>query len=289
MRHLVIHPARLRGLAESHPLKRALHRARREGDAPPTPWACVLAAAGVGSALSLAALCARGEGLEGTGWLRLDPVALLPNREHLVMAGNAHLQLQPEEAAALAEALEAWSLFPGLCQPHPLRWYLPLEAPVAMETEPWAAVLGGDVRPALPRGAEARRWRARLAEAEMVLFEAPPNRLRRQRGRPTVDSLWLWGEGPLPQAATGFPWSWVAGEGILAKGLAAWAGVPWHSLQTLPGDVGLVVVDDGLAGPPPDAILEAGVVPVGVSFRVSVAGEGVWQIPPRRWWAFWRR
>ncbi len=288
MRHLVIHPACLRGLTESHPLKRALRRARRERDAPDTPWGCVLMAAGLGTGVSLAALCARGEGLEGGDWLRLDPVSLVPNREHLVMAGNTHLQLESGEAVALAEALAVWDLFPGLCQPHPLRWYLPVEAPVAIETQPWAAVLGGDVRPALPRGPQARGWRARLAEAEMALFDALPNRLRREGGRPTVDSLWVWGEGARPQIGE-FPWSWVAGDGVLAKGLAIWAGVPCHALSDVPEGEGLVVVDDGLSGPPLEDGLARLPEAVWHSARLSVAGEGVWYLSPRRWWAFWRR
>ena len=278
------------------PQARLLRRARREAPADARPWAWVLGRLGlVPDDAPLAALCALGEGLPAGRWMRADPVALVPNRDHLVMAGNAHLGLAAEEAEALARHLAQWDLAPGLARPHPRRWYWPLEDEAGVRAPPWGEVLGRDIRPALPRGPAARVWRARLAEWEMALYQSPVNEARRAQGRPTVDSLWLWGAGDLPEAP-GAPWRWVAGEGPLARGLAAWLGLPHAPLDRLPEGVGLILLDEGLEGPPEGpapldweilaARLRRGDWP---ALRVVRAGEGVFTVraPPR--WAFWRR
>jgi len=207
------------GEASQAPL---LRRARRVAAADPRPWAWVLERLGLAlDGAPLAALCAQGEGLPPGRWLRADPVALVPNRDHLVMAGNAHLHLSAEEAEALRRHLAQWDLAPALAQPHPLRWYWPLEAAAEIQAPPWSEVLGRDVRPALPQGPGARIWRARLAELEMALHQSPVNTARRERGQPTVDSLWLWGAGALP-----------TGGGLGPAG--GWAGRPGRGARPVP-------------------------------------------------------
>ncbi len=273
-----------------------MRRARREASADARPWAWVLGRLGIApDDAPLAALCALGEGLPAGRWMRVDPVSLVPNRDHLVMAGNAHLDLAADEAEALARHLVQWDLPPNLARPHPRRWYWPLVEEAGIQAPPWGEVLGRDIRPALPRGAVARVWRARLAEWEMALYQSPVNVARREQGRPTVDSLWLWGAGDLP-AAPEAPWTWVAGEGTLARGLAAWLGLPHVPLAGLPEGAGLVWLDEGLEGPSEEPVpldwetlaarLRRGDWP---ALRVVCTGEGVFFVkaPPR--WVFWRR
>jgi hypothetical protein len=69
-----------------------------------------------------------------------------------------------------------------------------LHAPQALTRDP-AAVLGADVRDAVPRGVEAAPLRALCGEIEMWLHEHPLNLARQRRGDLPVSSFWLWGGG----------------------------------------------------------------------------------------------
>ena len=43
-----------------------------------------------------------------------------------------------------------------------------------------------------------KRWHSILNEIQMVLHEHPVNEAREGRGEPPVNSVWLWGAGPMP-------------------------------------------------------------------------------------------
>ncbi len=283
---LLLHGERLRRWPAGHPLRRRLEGA--EGGASRDGVGAVLARlAGAAAPWPLAPLLALGEGLAEGAWQRLDPVRLVPNREHVVLLGQTELALTEAEAAQLSETLAAWDLVPGLRQPHPLRWYRPWKE-AGPQLPPWPEVLGGNVRQYWPEGPEARPWRAWMAELEMALHQSPVNARRRLEGRPTVDGLWPWGGGRLPPPPA-VPWRWIAGEGPLARGLARWLGRPqvtWSADLEGPGlwlmDADPVAASE--AGPEPDwAVL------LRRPLRVALVGQGLWTLRPAPWWAWWRR
>lgn len=170
-----------------------------------------------------------GQAPEGV-WLRADPVRARPTQDRLIMEGGGALALAADEANALCAALnrhfatEGWRL---IC-PVPDRWYLHLDAAPQARFVPLPEMIGADIHPGLPAGADGRYWRAMLNEAQMVLHVSEVNRRRAAAGRPEVNSLWFWGGGALPPAPSvpGPRWSRVWADASLAGGLALRTGIP---------------------------------------------------------------
>lgn len=138
----------------------------------------------------------------GAGWLRADPAYVRPdiNGARLLACGDM-LGLTTQDCATLLPALKPLfgdTGFP-IDAPTPSRWYLrlPRETKLPAFTEP-ADALGADLFEHMAEGSEGRRWRALMAEAQVVLHNHPLNVERAARGRPPVNSLWFWGGGALP-------------------------------------------------------------------------------------------
>ena len=163
-------------------------------------------------------------------WLRADPVQLIVDRDRLVL-GDA-VRLSREEAESLAAALDAH--FAGEMAIHPMRpdrWYARLPAAPDLVTVAPSRARGASVEPNLPGGADARRFRALVNEAQMLLHEHPVNAAREARGEPPANSLWLWGGGTIARSQPTF--RQVLTDDPLARGLAQAAGI---AAAPLPGD-----------------------------------------------------
>jgi hypothetical protein len=135
-------------------------------------------------------------------WLRADPAHARPdiNGVRLLAYGDA-LALTDDDVAALLPALRPLFGDAGfaLDAATPSHWYLRL--PIATKLPAFADpgdALGGDLFDHLADGPEGRRWRALLSDAQVALHNHPWNARRAQQGRPTVNSLWFWGGGTLP-------------------------------------------------------------------------------------------
>jgi hypothetical protein len=165
-------------------------------------------------------------------WMCVEPVHLEAGVTDLVLTGPDPLRLQAHEARALVarindhlapENLAVEATAPG-------HWHLCLPSGFGLpETDALTEVLGRPVNTRLPRGADARDWHRRINELQMVLFDAPENRAREARGLPTVNSVWLWGAGSLPESLAA-PAERIYGDGPLLAGLARRAGVPCETL-----------------------------------------------------------
>ncbi|UCH52917.1 MAG: hypothetical protein JSW09_10035 [Pseudomonadota bacterium] len=134
-------------------------------------------------------------------WVRADPINLVPDRDRLILGDSQTLDLSQEEANGLvAEIMEAygtdgWSLK----APHPGRWYLkPPKAP-QLTTTPLAMIVGRDIHPYLPQGADGKAWHTLLNEMQILLHTAGVNSKREATGKPPINSLWFWGGGRLPK------------------------------------------------------------------------------------------
>ncbi|HEY5804426.1 MAG TPA: phosphoglycerate mutase [Lysobacter sp.] len=161
-------------------------------------------------------------------WLRADPAYVQPdiNGARLLSYGQA-LGLSAADAEALLRPLKPLfgdAGFP-IDAPAPSRWYLrlPLGSKLPEFTSPEQA-LGADMFDQLPEGAEGRRWRALLSEAQVVLHNHPLNARRSAAGLAPVNSLWFWGAGKLPDhVRTGF--ARIASDDEAVTALAGLAGV----------------------------------------------------------------
>lgn len=141
-------------------------------------------------------------GVGGTAdgeWICLDPVHFDVRREGIMLADPARLDLTADQATELIAAIQP--LFAGwgeISASAPERWEMRLARPLALDTRPLAESIDRPVPPGLPGGTDGREWRRLLAEAQTVLHAHSLNRRREAAGRPTVHSLWPWGQGSLP-------------------------------------------------------------------------------------------
>lgn len=183
--------------------------------------------------LPAAALRKVGAGGTAEGdWLCLDPVHFAVRREGIILADPARPDLTAGEAAALIAAVQP--LFAGwgeISASAPDRWELRLARPLALDTQPLDEAIGQPVSPGLPGGTDGREWRRLIAEAQTVLHAHPLNRERDAAGRPTISSVWPWGQGRLPAtAASSFAAVW-SDDPVIA-GLCSLTG---SNCRPLPG------------------------------------------------------
>jgi len=163
-------------------------------------------------------------------WLRADPVHLRPQRDRLVLSDSRVLDLTQDEASRLAaEIMEHYKSDGWLLKAaRPGRWYLkPPRAP-RIATTPLAEVVGRDIHPYLPRGADGRAWHTILNEMQILLHTSKVNEERERRGTLPVNSLWFWGGGRLPKLNP-VTWSGLWGEEPLGLAFARLAQVPSHA------------------------------------------------------------
>lgn len=159
--------------------------------------------------------------------LRADPVHLQLENAGMRLIDSESLHLSGHEAEALVRELaqgfadEGWRLE----APHPGRWYL-YGPTIDIATVPLPEVVGRDIQAHLPAGPTAADWRRRLNEAQMLLHRAPVNAAREARGEPAINSVWFWGEGNLPAAASARPFAQIWADEPVAVGLARWSGTP---------------------------------------------------------------
>ena len=176
--------------------------------------------------LAAGALTLLGAGGEPAGhrWSRADPVHLRLLRDRMVLIPAAALRVTADEARTLAAVLNAHF---GERLPLEIadaeRWVARVTPEIEVGDEPALALAGRDVASALPADAGSAAHRL-LNEAQMVLHEHPVNEARDARGEPAINSIWLWGAGPLPQGATA-RWHSVSAADPLVLGFARAAGV----------------------------------------------------------------
>ncbi len=136
-------------------------------------------------------------------WLRADPAHVRPDMATARLLAVGDLGLSAEDVEDFLRPLKPVFGDAGcvLSAPVPHRWYLQLPAGAKLPafSDPEDA-LGDDLFAHLPEGPEARRWRSLLSEAQVILHQHPRNAERAARGLPTVNSLWCFGGGVLPDA-----------------------------------------------------------------------------------------
>ena len=144
-----------------------------------------------------------GEPPSGT-WACARPVHLLTAIDHLQLAPGS-LDLDASESSALLDDINRHFEERGF------RFHAPsageewsLECADAIDcssVEPLDAA-GRNLRGLLPAGRDGARICALMNELQMLLHEHPVNRDRAGRGRPAVNSFWLWGFGQLTESRT---------------------------------------------------------------------------------------
>ncbi len=161
-------------------------------------------------------------------WLRADPVHLRAERDAVLLVDARHFALEPESANALIHALNAHFESNGLrfFAPDPARWYIAVDRVPEIATSPLRAAAGRNIDLLLPKGADALAWHRWFNEIQMLFHTHVVNEAREAAGQPTVNSVWFWGGGVLPDAVPRV-FAGVWGGDPLARGLALASGVGW--------------------------------------------------------------
>jgi hypothetical protein len=177
----------------------------------------------------IAAVSAAFDGLAAGYWLRADPVHLRLQRNQMLLL--AHSEISAEEAGQMCASLNEHFAGQGMefFAPHPQRWYVRLDSLPDIRTRPISQVIGGDVRKALPTGADAAHWHRVFNEIQMLLFAHPFNESRDERGELTINSVWLWGTGHSENVSLQKNYGNVSSDEVLVEMLARAAGVPFSA------------------------------------------------------------
>lgn len=164
-------------------------------------------------------------------WLRADPGHVRADMGMGRLLACGELGLTPDEVEALLKPLRPLFGDEGfpISAPTPSRWYLMLPREARLpDFAPPDAVLGDDLYNHLPQGEPGRRWRRLLNEAQVVLHNHPVNATRAARGQVTVNTLWFWGGGGLPDSVRAL-WSSAWSDDPSLRTLASMASVPVQS------------------------------------------------------------
>lgn len=204
--HLLLPLARHSAAAAAPALGTLLRHARREEATTEDvgAWLCRRFAVARQQDWPEAPFAALADGLPANDgyWLCAAPVSLVLQRDSFTLAESTPA-LRLEQAQQLVDALNAHFAADGMrfYAADARRWYLHLAQPPDLRTFPLARVLGRDVQPFLPQGADGLQWHRLLNELQMLLHGHPLNAELEEQGVLPVNSVWLWGGGRLAAAA----------------------------------------------------------------------------------------
>ncbi len=164
-------------------------------------------------------------------WMRADPVNLSPGRNGLILMDSSVFSLTQHDAIVLGASLQ--QLFTERDWkfeiPMATRWYIKLKDNPNITTTDIDKVAGGDVQHFMPEGKEKTRWGQLMNEVQMLLHDSEVNRDREERGEITINSLWFWGIGQLPEILNR-KWSMLMSNDPVAQGLAMLSSTPFSCL-----------------------------------------------------------
>ena len=129
------------------------------------------------------------------GYLLLEPTNLRPDRDRLLIAESALLQIDEDEARSLLGLLNQHFCDDGL-KFHYLNdelWLLELAEKVTdLKTYPLLDIIGSNIDEYLPEGKDALKFHCLLNEIQMLFFNNEINQLRQSEGSLSINSVWLW-------------------------------------------------------------------------------------------------
>ena len=256
----------------------------------------------IGTAIPIAALTRSLDSTDaaGTLWLRADPAWVAADAVTLRLLACGNMDLSPSDSAQLAGSLKPLFGDAGflLEATTPSRWYLrcPSGAALPAFSSPQAA-LGDDVARHLPEGEGERRWQHLLNEAQVILHNHPLNAERTQRGKPPVNSLWIWGAGILPEWVRTTA-TMLVGSDEIGHALARLAKIP--VVATLAGALAAATADSHIlldADVPTGVAVEPELQPIQQALaervigelRLSFASGERYRYRHAHRWRFWRK
>ena len=197
----------------------------------------LLTAFGVNDAI--AAISAYGDSIEtdAAGWMFAEPAHFQADRDTVNLFPASHLEISADEAAVLIDALNTNFADRGLlfsCGKSGY-WYVRCDPQELPQTSPIRAAQRGAVFEKLPRSTGKLSWKAIQNEAQMLFHSHAVNEQREAAGKLSINGLWFWGEGVLPNMPVGGKSSIgeVFGDTALTNGLAKFSNARFTPLKQL--------------------------------------------------------
>ncbi len=176
------------------------------------------------------------------GWcLRIDPAHLQTRLTKLYLIAGKPLAVSSDEAGALIRVIhelyreQGWRVETTESD----QWYLLVPDDPGVTTTPITGAIGRDVDALLPAGANASWWHACMNEIQMAFHADPVNTERDTQGLYTINTVWPWGSGRLPNLKKTV-WRRVWSDEPLTRGLAKLSKA---RLSPVPTDAADVVKD----------------------------------------------
>jgi len=165
---------------------------------------------------------------ESAIWLRADPAHLYADRDRVLLFDQQMgLTITQTEADQLVHELntfyqtEDFTFFATT----PYHWYCRLTKQPDLLTTPYPQVIGKDIYQYMPQGQDHQYWRQILNEIQMLFHQSYINHNRENNQLLTINSVWFWGVGQLPQAPKS-TWTQVYSNDEMVQGLAKLTQTP---------------------------------------------------------------
>lgn len=141
--------------------------------------------------------------LEAKSWGLLTPCHWLMGRESLTLLDPEDLRLSEPDSRTLLETLRPWFEEEGwtLVYGGPTRWFAAHPSLASLPTASLDRVIGRNPDVWMPDHPQARLIKRLQNEVQMLMYQHPLNEARADGGQLTVNSFWLSGTGPLPDAS----------------------------------------------------------------------------------------
>lgn len=179
-------------------------------------------------------------------WMRADPVHLRIEQNHIMLADSQAFKISKEEAEQIVQDLNHnlgnhynFSFLPL----HPARWYIRVSKVPEIQTYTLGQVTCMNINNFLPTGRESMIWHKIFNEIQMLLYEHPVNQARESRGELTINSIWFWGGGNIPQSIQA-PYTHIWSDHDLPRAFALASNVS-HSKLPIDADEWLQIGTTG--------------------------------------------
>ncbi|MFN7098405.1 MAG: hypothetical protein ACK4PR_12750, partial [Gammaproteobacteria bacterium] len=132
-------------------------------------------------------------------WMHADPVHIVADQNNAFLVDRV-APTDDEITSLLLEINQHLTHDDcALLAPRAEQWLLNIPNKPDISTIPVTEVIGHAIAEKLPDGVDHVHWRRLFTELQILLYRHPVNEARRARNMPTVDALWFWGEGDVPE------------------------------------------------------------------------------------------
>lgn len=166
-----------------------------------------------------------------------DPVYLQADMDHAILSSAQDIGIAEHESDALCQTLNQHFQADGICffRLDTQQWLVCSERPIELSTTSLSAAIGRNVNFILPTGKSAAYWKQVLTEAQMLMYTHSVNEHREAIGKPSINSLWFYGSGLLPERANCHVSSICSNQSMF-QGLASHVECDYMSLPSTAED-----------------------------------------------------